>query len=92
VKEEEKENEWLTSACEIINLFEWKRHYSVIILGHDIYYDNLNHLYRFTLENTAYPEVRTWKLITTIMRVIAAIYYGIQGMKMCGKLYEKAPS
>jgi len=23
------------------------------------------------------------------MEVIAAIYYGIQGMKMCGKLYEK---
>jgi hypothetical protein len=23
------------------------------------------------------------------MRVIAAIYYGNQGMKICGKLYEK---
>jgi len=82
------EHEWLTSVCEIIHLFKWKRH-SVIILDHDIFYGNLNHLYLITLENAAYPEVRTWKLIITIMRIIAAIYYGIQGMKICWKLYEK---
>jgi len=28
-------------------------------------------------------------LVTTITRVIAAVYYDIQGMKTCGKLYEK---
>jgi hypothetical protein len=88
-KRKEKENEWLKSACEIIKLFEWKRHYNVIVLHHDFYYDNSNHLYLLTLKNAAYPEVRTWKLVVTIMRVIAAIYYGIQGVKICGKLYEK---
>lgn len=83
-KRKKKEREWLSNAC----LFKRKHFFSVIIVHHKNYGDNLSHVCALPLENIVYPNVRNWKLAGITIRVTYAIYYRNQDVK-CVENYAR---